>query len=225
MPLSTNERGHLNAAVASVEATTGAQVVVACLPKSDDYPELPWLAFAFAAALTSLAVVANDLFNPYWVTSSSHLFAVLIVMVVGAGSALSAVFMPSFARAFLRRTRAEAEVRQQAQALFLEHELFATQERCGVLLLVSEFEHQVVVLPDKGVRAQVPEAVLQEVIDAMRGPLARGELLKAFELGLAVLEAALVTHGFKGGRRGIDELPNQVHGKSGALDEEKGEDG
>ena len=210
MLLTNDERERLDAAVAGVEAATGAQVVIACLPKSDAYPELPWLAFAFAAALAALVVFIADLLGWGWVAFAGPGFSVAIVLIAGAAVALATVFLPPFARLFLSATRAEMEVRQQAQSLFLGHELFGTRERCGVLLLVSEFERQVVVLPDKGVRERVPAQVLQEVVDAMLGPLKRGELAKAFDLGLSVLEAALVTHGFRGGKAGAEELPNRV---------------
>lgn len=78
-------------------------------------------------------------------------------------------------------------MRQQAQSLFLQHELFATRERCGVLLLVSEFEREIVILPDTGVSAQLPQTTFEAVIDSMRGPLARGQLAQGFEIGLATL--------------------------------------
>ncbi|HEX7043331.1 MAG TPA: hypothetical protein VF203_01830 [Burkholderiales bacterium] len=210
MLLTNDERERLDAAVAGVEAATGAQVVIACLPKSDAYPELPWLAFAFAAALAALVVFAAELFGWGWITGAGQWFSAAVVLIAGATAVLAAAFVPPFARLFLSRTRAEGEVRQQAQSLFLEHELFGTRERCGVLLLVSEFERQVVVLPDKGVRERVPAQVVQEVVNAMLGPLERGELAKAFDLGLSVLEAALVTHGFRGGKPGAEELPNRV---------------
>lgn len=44
--------------------------------------------------------------------------------------------------------RAEAEVRQHAQAMFLERGVFQTRDRTGLLLMISLFEHRIVILPD-----------------------------------------------------------------------------
>jgi putative membrane protein len=210
MPLSIAERNQLDNAVTQVEAATGAQVVVACVPRSDSYAELPWLAFAFATAFAALAVVARDMLSPGWATSTTILFAIVGILASATAAALATVFIPPLARWFLRESRAEVEVRQQAQSLFLQHELFATRERCGVLVLVSEFERRIVILPDTGVSAQVPHAAFEAVIEAMRDPLARGQLAQAFEIGLAMLQAALVQHGMRFDPGNSTQLPNSL---------------
>lgn len=216
MSLTAAERDHLDAAVAQVEVRAGAQVVVASVPKSDAYPELPWVAFACATALAALAGVLAEMFRPGWVTGTTHLFVATTTLGAGALAALAAIFLPSFARLFLRRPRAEGEARQQAQSLFLERELHATRERCTVLLLMSEFERQIVILPDKAVRDCAPDAAWQRVIDAMRSPLAQGRHAAAIEAGLAALEAVLLSHGVVGDGRSRDELPNGVIETKGA---------
>jgi putative membrane protein len=106
---------------------------------------------------------------------------------------------------------AEVEVLQQAQPLFLQHELLATRERCGVLILVSEFERQIVILPDTGVSARIPHAAFEAVLDAMRSPLTRGQLAPAFEIGLAALQGALVQHAVRFDPENA-EVPNSVQG-------------
>lgn len=210
MPLSLAERNQLDDAVAQVEAMTGAQVIVACVPMSDSYAELPWLAFACVTAFASLAIAAADVLNPGWGMDTAFLFAILSILASAAAAALATLFIPPLARCFLRKSRAEIEVRQQAQSLFLQHELFATRERCGVLILVSEFEREILILPDTGVSAKLPQSAFDAVIDSMRGPLARGRLAQGFEIGLATLQAAFVEHGLRFDPSSVQELPNSL---------------
>ena len=63
---------------------------------------------------------------------------------------LASVYVPAFARLFLRDSRATLEVSQYAKVQFLERELFATPERTAILVLVSLLERRVVILPDTG---------------------------------------------------------------------------
>src|SRR6185369_3233667 len=105
--LTLAERERLDAAVAGVEARSGAQIVVACVPKSDTYPELPWTAFAAAASFAALAVVVTQLFWPSWVSGAVYFLIAASILGAGAAAALAAVFLPAFARLFLREARIE----------------------------------------------------------------------------------------------------------------------
>jgi putative membrane protein len=216
MPLTSAERKHLDAAVARVEAHTGTQLVVACVPKSDTYAELPWKAFACAASVAALAAVVAEFVRPGWTVPTSPLVMALCVLGAGAAAALAAIFVPRFARLFLHGARAEVEAQLHARRLFFERELFATRERCAVLLFVSLFERHIVVLPDKGVRARIADQIWDGVIEVMREPLARGARADAIGAGLAAIEAALLAHGFRGAGSKPNELPDAVIEEKGA---------
>src|SRR5206468_3641109 len=82
-----------------------------------------------------------------------------IILAAGAASALLAVFVPAFARLFLRKVRAEVEVRQYAQSMFLDRHVFAAPGRRGVLVLVSLFERRIEILADAGFRDRLTAAM------------------------------------------------------------------
>ena len=128
------------ARVAALERAHGVEVVTASIAKADVYPELPWRAGALMASLTALGVAIGDVLRPDWVTSTTLLLALATVMIVGAGVALLAIFVPAFARLFLSRARAEVEVRQFAHAFFLERQLFRTTRRLGILIEDEDVE-------------------------------------------------------------------------------------
>jgi putative membrane protein len=199
---------NLDHRVAEVEKRTGAQIVLAVIDRSDAYPELPWKAFALGAAVAGLLVALQDMARPEWTSGFAVLFAVALTLAAGITSALLCVYAPLFARLFLDRRRASAEVRQHASALFLSREMFATSRRTGILLLVSLFERHVVVLPDTGLAQRLSQDSLQRIIARMTAALKKGEVERALEAGLDSLEEILA--GTATGESGKNELANGV---------------
>lgn len=209
MLLTRAESDAIDALIANVELRTGVQVVVAAIGKSDSYVELPWKAFALGASVAAFAAVLADLWRPQWVTSEAALVCSVIILSAAAGCALLAVFVAPFARLFLRTARSQVEVKQYAQALFLTRELFRTRSRTAVLILVSEFERRIEILPDVGLHDRVGEAEWRRVIDAIAPRLRKARPFHALQEGLAAVEHLLVSNGFRGSAGMPDELPDR----------------
>jgi len=189
--LNEQERQQLDQRVADAEKRTGTQIVLAVIGRSDVYAELPWKAFALGAAVAGLVVTVLDLMRPGWHASTEVLLAVMATLVAGAACALACVSLPGFARLFLDAHRAEVETRQYAESLFLSREVFATRGRTGILLLVSLFERQVIMLPDTGLAKRLGRKASQGIIRSMTPALASGQVAGALAAGLAGLEEAL----------------------------------
>jgi putative membrane protein len=153
--------------------------------------EIPWKAFAFGASIAGLVVFILDLLVMVWVTDTLVLLSVGAILTSGILFVLLTVLFPRFARLFLTENRKEAETLQYAEALFLSHELFATEGRRGILLLVSRFERQVVLLPDKGIRTHLSTEVMEGIISNMTQQLKQNRLRDAMETGLEGLLKAI----------------------------------
>ena len=210
MLLSEAEAAAIDARIARLEARLGVQVVAAVIGRSDDYPETVWKAFALGAALAGLVVALLDALHPDWMRAGGALGYVLPVIGVAAASALCAVFVPAYARLFLGGFRAEAEVRQRAQVLFLERQLFRTRARNGILVLASVFERRVEVVADIGFDGRLTRADWQTVIDAMTVSLPSARAADAIGRGLDRLESLLADlHIAPAGGQRANELPNR----------------
>jgi putative membrane protein len=136
------------------------------------------------------------------------LLAVTATLAVGAVCALLCVNLPVFARIFLDASVAEAEARQYAESLFLSREVFATRGRTGVILLISLFERQIVVLPDTGLVKHLNREALEGIIARMVKALAPGRIIGALEEGLRCLEDALAATAPS--PSGENELPDEI---------------
>jgi putative membrane protein len=212
--LTEQEQHHLDKRVAEAEKRTGSQIVLAVIARSDAYPELPWKAFALAAAVAGFAATLLDRLRADWHTAGTVLFVVAATLVAGAGSALLTVVWPGFARLFLDRNRAEAESQQYAESLFLKRDLFATKGRTGILLFVSLFERQVIALPDRQLAQRLGKDDLQSIIGRMTTALARGQVSTALDQGLLGLEEVLSSTAPKAAAG--NELPNSIVQEDGA---------
>lgn len=184
--LTDKDKMRISTKVCEIEAFSHAEIVTAFTERCDHYPEIPWKAFALGTALTAATLsLAGGLFDD-WIASQPT-FALALSLCGGLILMLLTAVLPPFARLFLDPARAEAEARQYAEGLFLQHELFATPARRAVLLLVARFERKVVILPDHGLQKTLTQPVLDSIIAVMAARLAHGELVAAFDAGLAAL--------------------------------------
>jgi len=209
--LSEKDRAQLNHLVLETERHTNTQVVLAVIKRSDSYAEIPWKAFALGASTSGLLFLLLNFFSYSWVTYSTVVLAITITLLAGATFALLTILIPAFARLFLSGYRAEVEVKQYAESLFLSNELFATGNRTGVLILVSLFEREVILLPDKGLSNYLTEGVLTKVISSMTIFLKKKQIVGAFEEGLKQLSLILEDSELKKqSDKNTNELPKQI---------------
>jgi len=208
MHLTEAEARLVEARTAELERHAGVQVLAVVVGRADAYPEIPWKAFALGTAAALLAAFVAAWLRPGWSGAELSVIEAALVLCTGAAAALAAAYVPPFARLFLDRDRAHAEVRQYADAMFLVRGLHGTAGRVGILLLVSLFEREVVIRCDRGVTARVPDAGLEPVIAAMTPPLRRGAVADALLEGLAALERLLRARGFPKG--GPDEIADEL---------------
>ena len=217
MTLSPSQSETIDAAVARVEARTGVQIVAAVVGKADTYAELPWMAFALGVSIAGLLAVGVDAARPEWVTAHAALLTAVTLLAAGGASALFAVFVPAYARLFLRSHVRDLEVRHYAQSLFLRRELFKTRGRNGILILVCKFERKVEILPDVGLYGRVASEDWNRIIAAMTPLLRERRFADALHAGVALAGQILAAKGFAGHAGGANELPDgsiEEHGPS-----------
>jgi putative membrane protein len=206
--LSDIDRTLLDKLIAEAENQTKAQIVLATVKRSDNYAETPWKAFAFGSSVAGFVVFLLDMFVLGWITDKTILFSIAAILATGVIFVILTLLFPGFARLFVSESRRVTETMQYAESLFLERELFATDGRRGILLLVSQFERQVVILPDKGVRDRLNKEVIKNIISNMTQYLRHNEIRKALETGLEELVKELCPSAST--RPGKNELSNQI---------------
>jgi len=139
----------VTAAVARIEETTDAEIVVVAASRSDDYRVVSLLAGGLAAWVGLVFVLFSPLhFSGTWMPLELPLLAALVAWLVDRSPALHRRLVPA--------ARLETAVAQAAAAAFHDEAVHGTRHRTGVLVYVSALEDRVVVLPDGGIEARVP---------------------------------------------------------------------
>jgi putative membrane protein len=188
--------------VAAVEARSKAEVVVAVAPRSGSYDDvdLRW------GALFGFLALALILYSPWEIPP--HLVPLDVLVLGGLGWLASRRF-PVLRRAWTSARRRRRQVEEAARSAFVTEGVTASRERTGLLLYVSLFEGQAVVLPDLGLVGHVPGAVWNELRHDLDRAPTLPSLEKALLAGLDRLAEMLPIY-LPAGESNPDEIPNQM---------------
>lgn len=188
--LNAHEKRALADTIKDVESRTDAEVVTVLARQSDNYLYIPTLWAAFIALLIAPLMQ----FLPWWLeyqqafTLQWVLFIALAVLF--RWRPLTMWLIPQKVKFW----RAANLARRQ----FLEHDLHSTKDRLGLLIFVSQAEHYVEILADRGLAEQITDESWQEIVENFIHEVKRGKTGEAFihcveKCGELLEEAAPVT--------------------------------
>ena len=170
--LTQSELDRISDAVREVEKQTAGEIVPMIVGQSDDYPGARWrLAIVTALLSGALAYFFLDDFDPVWI-----LWAQIPGLYIG-------YWLGSFGdvlRPFLISSKIDEEDHQRAVQAFFSHNLHATKDRTGILVMVSLLEHRVEILADTGINAKVPRDTWQKILNDMISKIKSGDLTEGF---------------------------------------------
>jgi len=164
------EKHQVAEAIATVERRTDAELVTVLVAHSDNYGHYSLLWAAVGALLGTPLMLFFNLSAVPIVTIELVSFCVLTFLLVVTG--LGVRMVPDAVRAF----RAASMARRQ----FLEQGLHHTTRQTGVLIFVSEAEHYVEILADRGVALHVDASRWQNVVDRFVTDVRAGRIVQGF---------------------------------------------
>ena len=186
-------------AVATAEGETSGEIVPFVVDASDAYEGTLWKGTALGALGLALLVAVAHALAGLW--GGGVLWIVLPAAAGGALGFLLTAFVPAVKRGLVPQDVLERRVRRRAAVAFLEEEVFSTDDRTGILLFLSLFEHRVVVLGDAGINAKVGEEEWEGITDAIAAGIRQGRPGAALVEGIAACGRLL-------SRRGVEIQPD-----------------
>jgi len=164
------EKHQVAEAISAVERRTDAELVTVLVAHSDNYGHYSLLWAAAGALLSTPFLLFFNYSAVVVVTVELITFCVLTYVLVVTG--LGVRMVPDTVRTF----RAASMARRQ----FLEQGLHHTRAQTGVLIFVSEAEHYVEILADRGIALHVDESRWQSIVDRFVTDVRAGRIVQGF---------------------------------------------
>jgi putative membrane protein len=159
-------------AIVEAEKTSSGEIVPFAVEASNRYTIVIWRAATLGAFIGLGSYAFYSELNDVW--GIPPLLAFLSAFLgAGAGWSLTEIF-PSIQRLLVGKDRMHRHVMNRAKRAFLEEEVFATEQRNGILIFVSIFEHEVVVLADSGIHKVVHQSEWEGIVETITSSIRRG---------------------------------------------------
>ncbi|MEX2488561.1 MAG: TPM domain-containing protein [Pseudomonadales bacterium] len=198
--LTEQEAQQVAEAISKVEAETDAELVTVLAKQADDYHYIPTL-WAALIALMSPGVV---MFTPFWLDVTEVMLIQLVVFLVMAGLLRIPSIMSRIIPSGVKEWRAANLARRQ----FLDNNLHHTVGETAVMLFVSETEHYVEIIADRGISQFVDDMEWQQIVDEFTAFVRQGNTLEGFLTAVDRCGELLIKYVPATGEK--NELPNHM---------------
>ncbi len=159
-------------AIDAVEKETDAELVTVLAKQADNYHYIPTL----WAAVIALLIPVLLKFTSFWLEGDELLMAQWLTFVILAGVFRIPAIMMRLVPRHVKQWRASNLARHQ----FLENNLHHTKDDTGVMIFVSEAEHYVEIIADRGISQQVDNNQWQHIIDDFTAQVKAGNTQQGF---------------------------------------------
>jgi putative membrane protein len=186
--------------IRDIEARTDAELVTVLASRSDNYNyiSLMW------AAVVALLVPILALTLPFWLEARE-----LVLLQGGVFLTFALLFrIPAILYLLVPKRIRFWRAANMARRQFLDNNLHHTRGESGMLIFVSEAEHYVEIIADRGINNLVAPGHWQALVDDFIHAVKKGETFKGFEdclrkCGDQLIAKLPATHT-------KDELPNHL---------------
>ncbi|MBX2913693.1 MAG: hypothetical protein KF856_00340 [Cyclobacteriaceae bacterium] len=146
----------IKSAVKDAESKISGEIVPVFVEKSSHYTIANYRAALTGAALVFALIVLFDRYIPALAVYDPVLIFTLVV-IGGLLGGLTANYVAPAKRLMLSQSYMDQATFKRAQSAFLEEEVFNTRQRTGIMIFISFFEHEVIVMADKGISKVVDQ--------------------------------------------------------------------
>jgi len=206
---SDSDKALIKEAVQSLEKESSGEMVIYFARKSDSYFEACWkMAALFGVfGLVLLATMSYLWLLPATLTLLSASFYLIGLMTLGFATPY---ILPHFRLSMIADSTIQHRVLTKARDMFLQEEVFNTIDRTGVLIYVSEMEHQVQVLGDAGINKKIEQGDWNEVLDMVVQGIKTNHTAQGIADAVLKCKSLLLEHGFIVREDDTNELSDDI---------------
>lgn len=200
-------------AVKEAESKISGEIVPVIVERSGVYTIANYKAALISGVFFFIMMIMLDRYIIEDATHTLYYDPLFIFFVVVAGGALGALvshFSPPVKRWLVSRAYMDESCRQSAENAFLEEEIFNTRHRTGIMIFISFFEHEVIVMADRGISKVVDQDEWDKIVAEMVGNIRSGRVVEGVEVAIKRCGEILLRKGFQKSDDDINELRDDL---------------
>lgn len=196
---SENDLQRIKDAVRQAEDKISGEIVPVIVEKSGLYNIASYKGGLIGATLGFVLMIVLDRYVLLDAENTLYYDPVFIFVVVILAGLIGAV-LPNFVKPLLRMLISQQQfdhaTRQRAENAFLEEEVFNTRHRTGIMIFISFFEHEVIVLADRGISKVVEQKIWDKLVGDLVVAIRSGKVVEGLESSIKRCGEILLEKGF-----------------------------
>lgn len=192
---SPEDLDRIKKAVHDAESKISGEIVPVFVERSGIYSIANYRAALIGAATVFLLIIIFDRYVPSLAVYDPVLIFSL-VMLGGFIGALKSHFLNPVKRFMLSQGHLDQATRKRAETAFLEEEVFNTRQRTGILIFISFFEHEVIVMADKGISKVVDQKEWDTLVRIIIEHIKKGKITDGIVSAITRCGDILLEKGF-----------------------------
>lgn len=203
------ELERIKAAVKQAESKISGEIVPVFVEKSGHYTIANYRAGILGATAVFFLIVLFDRYVPSLAVYDPVLILVLVIL-GGLIGALKANYIPFVKRMMLSQAYMDQSTRKRAESAFLQEEVFNTRLRTGIMIFISFFEHEVIVMADKGISKEVDQKEWDAIVRTIIEHVKKDKIVDGIEKAILRSGEILLQKGFVISPDDVNELKDDL---------------
>ena len=203
----------IKAAVKEAESKISGEIVPVFVERSGFYTIANYRSAMIVASLFFLIIILLDRYVPSLTVYEPVYDPLFIFLAVAVGGILGAAF-PHFIqpakRWFINQKHLDEATRKKAENAFLQEEVFNTRHRTGIMIFVSFFEREVIVMADRGISKVVDQKEWDKMVRGIVEHIRKGKITEGIEAAIKRCGEVLLEKGFRQDPDDVNELRDDL---------------
>ncbi len=206
---SAQDLERIKAAVHQAEDKISGEIVPVFVEKSGFYSIAAYRAALVAGALAFFLIILFDRYIPS-LAIYDPLLIFLVVVMTGLIGALACNYILPLQKLFVGQKHLDRATKQRAENAFLQEEVFNTRHRTGIMIFVSFFEREVMVMADRGISKVVEQKEWDKMVQGIIQNIRMGKVVDGIEVAILRCGEILLEKGFLKTADDVNELKDDL---------------
>ncbi|HCW06331.1 MAG TPA: hypothetical protein DGG95_03085 [Cytophagales bacterium] len=206
---STEELERIKAAVHKAEDKISGEIVPVFVEKSGFYSIANYRAGIVFGSLFFMLIILADRYYPS-VAIYDPLKIFLAVLIIGVAGAFVSHFVNAVQKLFVSQEHLDRATRQRAESSFMREEVFNTRFRTGIMIFISFFEREVIVMADRGISKVVEQKEWDNIVKGIIENNRKDKVVDGIEAAILRCGEILLEKGFIKRADDVNELRDDL---------------